>query len=279
MSELVQEWLNALQGGTGRGRQKREVKQFCNIRLEHCPDRSCQDRPGRHGLTRARSGAYVWVTWLSRLMAGEAHCEWATWFRAHYTGFRKAPSDFQRAQWMAEHTRGVSELARERTALGETVFKEDQNAFKLTATKAGLVLSGKADLVAQDAAGATTVYDMKTGVQHESHAIQVMLYMLCLPYASERFRGKELAGCVVYKDGTRVAIPASAITDAFRHSVRYFVDLLDEAEPPPRTPSEAECRYCDLTSDDCPERIEPEEAATELTRLPRLTLLPLEGDT
>ncbi|MCC7103925.1 MAG: PD-(D/E)XK nuclease family protein [Chloroflexi bacterium] len=250
-----------------------EQRRSCTIRLGHCPDRSRRDRPGRQRLTRARGGAYVWVTWLSRLMAGEVHCEWATWFKAHYTEFRKAPSDFQRAQWMAEHTRGVSELVRERTALGETVFKEDQNSFKLTATKAGLVLSGKADLVAQDAAGNYTVYDMKTGLQHESHAIQVMLYMLCLPYGSERFRDKELAGCVVYKDGTRVPIPASAITEAFRHSVRYFVDLLDEAGPPPRTPSETECRYCELTSDDCPERIETGHTATEPA------LLPLERDT
>ena len=32
-------------------------------------------------MTRPRGGNYLWVTWLSRLMAGEVSCTWAAWFR------------------------------------------------------------------------------------------------------------------------------------------------------------------------------------------------------
>jgi len=31
-----------------------------------------------------RRSPYIWVTWLTKLMAGEAQCEWASWFKAHH---------------------------------------------------------------------------------------------------------------------------------------------------------------------------------------------------
>ena len=38
-----------------------------------------------------RSNPFIWVSWLSKLMAGEKQCEWASWFRAHYI-WDKVPS-------------------------------------------------------------------------------------------------------------------------------------------------------------------------------------------
>ena len=51
-----------------------------------------------------RDGVFVWITWLSRVMAGEQSCEWASWFKAHYENYHKAPSDFDTAKWNIEHT-------------------------------------------------------------------------------------------------------------------------------------------------------------------------------
>lgn len=34
-------------------------------------------------MTRKREGPYVWATWLSRMMVGEACCQWAPWFKTH----------------------------------------------------------------------------------------------------------------------------------------------------------------------------------------------------
>ena len=28
-----------------------------------------------------RQSPYIWFTWLTKLMAGEAQCEWASWFK------------------------------------------------------------------------------------------------------------------------------------------------------------------------------------------------------
>ena len=70
-------------------------------------------------MVRARDQPYVWTTWLSRLLAGEAHCEWATWFRAHYQDWVKPPSDFDQTRWMMDHTELVNQARESREAHGD----------------------------------------------------------------------------------------------------------------------------------------------------------------
>ena len=77
-----------------------------------------------------RDEPYVWVTWITKLLAGENHCEWAAWFRAHHT-YAKAPSDFDLAAWSAEHGAMVRERAAALRAEGLAVTVEGQNAFRL----------------------------------------------------------------------------------------------------------------------------------------------------
>ena len=207
-------------------------------------------------MTVARPGLYVWVTWLAKLMAGEVQCHWAAHFRTRFMGYAKAPSDFQAAAWMVVHNQCLDELCRE-CSTAAAVFKEDQNQFRVT-RKSGMVISGKPDLIALDSSGGATVYDIKTGSPRHSDIIQVMLYMLFLPYGSPVYKGKKISGSVVYKD-SRTAIPASAIDKEFEGRVTYFLNLLETEEPPRRCPSATECRYCDLTRADCPEKIERED--------------------
>ena len=45
-------------------------------------------------MTRRRSGPYIWVTWLSRLLVGDRSCEWSSWFKAHHRYYDRMPSDF-----------------------------------------------------------------------------------------------------------------------------------------------------------------------------------------
>ena len=53
-----------------------------------------------------RQSPYIWVTWLSKLLAGDNSCEWASWFRAQHEGwsYEKTPSTFDQATWQMEHT-------------------------------------------------------------------------------------------------------------------------------------------------------------------------------
>ena len=47
---------------------------------------------------------FIWVTWLTRLLAGEASCEWAAWFRAQHEVWGRMPSDFDQSPWLMNHT-------------------------------------------------------------------------------------------------------------------------------------------------------------------------------
>src|SRR5206468_35641 len=40
-----------------------------------------------------RDVPFIWVTWISSLLSGDNHCEWAAWFRAHFE-HEKRPSTF-----------------------------------------------------------------------------------------------------------------------------------------------------------------------------------------
>jgi hypothetical protein len=210
-------------------------------------------------MRKPRDGLYVWVTWLSKLMSGEVQCHWGAWFKTHYTGYKKEPIDAQLASWTVEHNQYLAELINERKALGEVTYKEDQNRFRVSRTS-GLVIAGKPDLITYNkTTGQYTVYDVKTGNQRQSDIIQVMLYCYCLPYASPIYKGKMLDGCVVYKTD-RVEVLSKMVDDAFTKNAVYFLNIVESPNAPDKCPSSAECEYCDLSKDDCPEKILSSEA-------------------
>lgn len=203
-------------------------------------------------MTVPRDGSYIWVTWITGLMAADKHCEWSAWFRAHYSGYDKAPSDFDLAAWKAAHGEMVRARAGELRGQGFTVFVEDQNKFNLKGRAA--TLGGVADLVAvRDGEG--LVVDCKSGQRRDSDAFQVLTYMLVLPLTHAACRGLDLAGEVQYRDG-RLRIPAEKLDDEMKSLIRATIERVGGATPPSKVPSLSECRFCDLTVADCPERID-----------------------
>ncbi len=216
-----------------------------------------------------RDGVFVWITWLSRLMAGEQNCEWASWFKARYEHYDKAPSDFDTAKWNIEHTLQLRRLRLERRKLGERVFLQGENAIRLT-LPSGVVLAGKPDLITlpdgQPTApsdgqpttlwiGQPTIHDVKTGRERCSDRIQVMLYMHLAPQALPAYAGTRPAGCIVY-NGSKVDIPPEAVDQKFIEAFEYFLDVIAGPEPAWKVPSCHECRFCDIARTECPERIE-----------------------
>ena len=213
-------------------------------------------------MTEERSGPYIWVTWLSRLLVGDFSCEWASWFKAHYKDYAKTPSGFDMARWQISHTALLNDTRDKLEGEGRSVLAESQNYFILRG-KSGTALGGKPDLVALDAAGGGgTVYDVKTGRRKDSDIAQVMIYMYALPHI-DAHRGRRLDGEVVYGDGDAVKIPADAVDDGFRRNLHALIRRIAAPEAARRVPSALECRFCDLTSADCSERIEedPRESA------------------
>ncbi len=207
-------------------------------------------------MTIRRDKVYVWVTWLSRLLVGDASCEWASWYKAHHTGYSKASRDFSLSTWKMHHTRLLNDVRDRLEAEGHTVTTERSNWFRLLGGS-GAMVSGQADLIAAAPDGRITVYDVKTGAQRDSDVAQVMIYMYALPLATDSpWGGKSPDGRVVYGDGTEIHIPSTAIDDGFREGLHDLIRRVVSDEPARRVPSPPECNWCDLTDLDCPERID-----------------------
>ena len=102
---------------------------------------------------------------------------------------------------------------------------------------------------------------MKTGKPRASDEIQVKLYMFLLPLSGHR-RWQEFTfdGCVLYADDTEKKIGADSITDEFKVNVTMLMRRLVAREPARHVPSERERGWCEISSEDCSERIESEVA-------------------
>ena len=203
-------------------------------------------------MATSRDAPYVWTTWITKLMVGEAHCEWAAWFRAHYT-YDRLPSDFNVARWTINHTALVREQVAALRADGYSVLVEDQNAFRLRGQQ-GVILAGKPDIVAlRD--HMVAIVDCKTGTPRLSDHMQVLVYMLILPYVRPAWKGKTMQGRVQYQHNC-VEIPATAVDAQFRALFRQTMEQVGGETPLPRVPSYTECRWCDISRHQCPQRID-----------------------
>ena len=212
-------------------------------------------------MPQPREHPYIWATWLARLLAGETHCQWAGWFRAHYQDWTRPPSDFDNAKWMLDHTALVNRERESRESLGYTVHVENQKPFRLRGRHA--TLAGKPDLIAIKNSDAVII-DAKTGRPSPHHAVQVMIYQYAVPKALERHRGMGFRGHVAYPE-SNVGIPESRIDRNFVDNLGALIRRLAANTPAPRVPSFTECRLCDITGADCPERAEGEMRAETAT--------------
>ncbi len=204
-------------------------------------------------MTERRDSPYVWVTWVTKLLADDAHCEWAAWFRSHHARYDKRPSDFDHAAWNAAHAELVRTRAEALRQAGYTVSLGEQNRFTLRGNS-GAMLGGKPDILAVRGAEALVV-DCKTGQQRDSDYFQVLIYMLALPYVNTQCRGKAIAGEVQYTDRT-VAIAQHGLTAEMKKPVWSLLERVAGEAPLLRVPSSVECSFCDITSADCPERVD-----------------------
>ena len=210
-------------------------------------------------MTDRRSGPYIWVTWLSRLLVGDRSCEWYAWFRAHHKNYDRVPSTFDMATWQMNHTELLNTVRNRYHSDGKTVLTEGQSHFNLRGNS-GAMLSGKPDLIILEPNGEGTVCDIKTGQPKASDTAQVMIYMYALPHLTQ-YRGDDFNGLVVYGNGHEVEIPATAIDDTFKRRLYTLIRRVSGDAPLERVPSQIECSFCDLTSADCPDRIEEDPEA------------------
>ena len=133
---------------------------------------------------------------------------------------------------------------------GFTVTVEAQNQFKLFLENG--TISGKPDIVAwrDDEA---VIADAKAAKPNPSHEIQVMLYMAWLPLSNPNLQKSSLAGEVYYGEEAVIDIPASKVDDRFKEITAGLVGRVTSRTPDRRAPSAANCRFCPIRSQYCPE--------------------------
>ena len=213
-------------------------------------------------MAQRRQHPYVWATWRPRLLTGENSCEWAIWFKAHYQDWPKVPSAFDQAQWLLDHTALLNEQKAHWETSGYDVFVERQNNFQLRGQSA--TLAGRPDLLVVNGDHARII-DVKSGREQPWHTVQIKIYQYAMPRALPQYRLARLAGEVVYPTHT-VRVPKGALPDQFIHNLVSLIRRLAADQPPARIPSRQECRFCDITAADCPDRVDvdlsPEQAST-----------------
>jgi hypothetical protein len=202
-------------------------------------------------MTVRKSSPSIWATALSKILVGEQSCEWAAWFRAHHQGFDKAPSTFDSTGWRLAHTALLDRKYRQLVEAGHSVSVEGQNKFWLKGKCA--TLGGKPDLIGLNGSG--TICDVKTGQPKASDQVQVMIYMWAVPRALPKYQGWRFDGLVVYPDH-EVPIPAEAVDPSFVDNLAGLIKRVSADTPARRVPSLDECKFCDLTSKDCLDRVE-----------------------
>ncbi|MCY7275196.1 MAG: CRISPR-associated protein Cas4 [Phormidesmis sp. CAN_BIN44] len=195
----------------------------------------------------------IWVTWLARLMADEIQCHWAIWFRTHYK-YEKLISSFDSAKWNANHQALLRSRVYDLEAEGYTVYLEGENWFEITGKSFPVKVSGKPDIVEIGSDGGF-VEDCKTGRRKNSDLYQVLIYLLLLPASQSKCRGLCLAGRLVYPTEV-IEIEVDQVDEVFKEQFRSAIALLSSATPSRKVPSYQECRYCDISSQYCSERVD-----------------------
>jgi hypothetical protein len=214
-----------------------------------------------HARTKPRPEPYVWATWISKLLAGEASCVWSAWFRAHHLFAKTERADFDLDRWALDHTAVVRRVAAEFEG-DYTVKTERQNQFTLTG-KVG-TLAGCPDAVAVRG-DEGWVIDGKTGQPRASDRAQVLLYLWALPRANPAYAGVRFRGRVKYPGGRHSLIEAEEVDAAFAARVADLMKVVCGPVEPRKAQSYKECQCCPLTREDCADRMETEAPAAGVT--------------
>ena len=162
---------------------------------------------------------------------------------------------------MLNHTSLLNEKKSQWEARSQDVYVEGQNSFRLRGQSA--TLAGRPDLIVVRSNDALII-DVKAGRQQPAHFVQIMIYMYALPRALQQYQHAKLAGEVVYPTGTR-RVPMGSLHTQFKTDLGSLIRRLAADKPAARVPSEHECRFCDISAEDCPDRVDEERQPEKVT--------------
>ena len=197
-------------------------------------------------MAKERDSPYIWVTWLAKIMSGDVSCHWQGWFPSHNQLTEKETSDFDMAGWSIDHTKMLTELKEKLTEEGYNPIIEYPIKYKIPGSH--IEIAGKSDCIIEEK-DKIIIYDCKTGKESAVHQVQVMLYIYLL--SKSKFSKKQIRGIIKYKDKE---IEISQLSENFEESFNFFINILSSVKPPTKNPGD-DCRFCNITKNDCPERM------------------------
>lgn len=198
-----------------------------------------------------RDSPYIHATWVAKLL-GEDQCQWKAWFKAHYS-YQKRDDSGPPEGWIEEHSGMVQRQAAELKANNWDVFVEKEAKFRIEGNS-GIVFGGAPDVIAiKDEQ--VHIVDCKTGQPRLSDSYQVLVYMYMVPIGFPFAKGLTPTGKVQYKTDIRT-LAQEDLDDEFKQTVIDTIHLIGADSEPPRVPSLKECDWCDITKDDCPDRMD-----------------------
>ena len=108
------------------------------------------------------------------------------------------------------------------------------------------------------------IIDVKTGQPRAADQAQVMIYMYLLPLARPELQDATIKGQVVYGNHN-VDIEPEELDQAFIQALQGQIRRLAAREPGVKVPSWAECQFCDISGEHCPERVEAPDRSIATT--------------
>jgi hypothetical protein len=191
-----------------------------------------------------RNKNYIWVTWITGLLAGSCRCEYAAWYKAHYRYAKLPREDGDLSTWKKDHAEMLVARVNALEADGWAVKIEDENAFQLKGRTA--ILAGKPDLVATRGLEAIVV-DEKSGEPKPEHVWQVLIYLYALQRVDSFVSALDaaLGGELEYR-GHSVPVPLAQLDTQATARITRTIQITAAPDPPPTTASIAECLWCDI---------------------------------
>jgi hypothetical protein len=209
-------------------------------------------------MAQRRNKPYMFVTWISKVLIGSRHCNWAVWFRTHFH-FEKRESDSTLDQM--KHTAIVRTVEAELESAGYDVYNEIW--FRVEGKE--MDFGGRCDIVAVKGDEGVICEVKSSANKYDSDRVQLLLYMWGLPRADNRWKGIRFNGLLAYEH-ERVPVSALEIDEHFMRIFKDYVADILHNEPKPR-PSEFECKYCNVA--ECAVRqIEPDPELVGSTYTP-----------
>lgn len=190
-----------------------------------------------------------WTTALAKALSGDQPCHLAPWLAAHYRLEKRERDDESQAKlakWKADHSAMLTSQVEKMRSEGWKVDVE--RYFKTHGQKANV--AGKADIVAQKADVRPLIVDVKSGSPRDSDVLQVIVEMILIPMAWEK--RMIFSGLVVYPTH-EVNIKASE-AEELKPRLFALIKKLSITTRPDPSPGKLQCKFCDVSEFDCPDR-------------------------